>query len=308
MKTKAYIIAAVTGVMFSGMLSAQEWKNGFSFAGVSHDPVSAGLGFAGAASVNTPAWSAFTSPAAMSLSDKKLDVAASFQNWAPDGVKNTNIAAGASFKIAKFGIAAGFARNGGEKYDIVSGTGDIAGTFTPSDLQAGAALSYAITDWLSAGENAKFFSSELSDDDKFTGFGADVQAQAVFGDFRAALGVANVGSSMKSASGEKFSVPSSILAAGDWRGEFGKNGIEAMVDLNYYFSGSFTAAAGVQYDFRDMVFVRAGYHYGAKDAFLPSFATVGAGVKFFGVSVNAAYLLGNDVLKNTLTVGLGYSF
>ena len=139
MKTKAYIIAAVTGVMFSGMLSAQEWKNGFSFAGVSHDPVSAGLGFAGAASVNTPAWSAFTSPAAMSLSDKKLDVAASFQNWAPDGVKNTNIAAGASFKIAKFGIAAGFARNGGEKYDIVSGTGDIAGTFTPSDLQAGAA-------------------------------------------------------------------------------------------------------------------------------------------------------------------------
>ena len=159
-----------------------------------------------------------------------------------------------------------------------------------------------------AGVNAKFFSSELSDDDKFTGFGADVQAQAVFGDFRAALGVANVGSSMKSASGEKFSVPSSILAAGDWRGEFGKNGIEAMVDLNYYFSGSFTAAAGVQYDFRDMVFVRAGYHYGAKDAFLPSFATVGAGVKFFGVSVNAAYLLGNDVLKNTLTVGLGYSF
>ena len=142
----------------------------------------------------------------------------------------------------------------------------------------------------------------------FPGFGADVQAQAVFGDFRAALGVANVGSSMKSASGEKFSVPSSILAAGDWRGEFGKNGIEAMVDLNYYFSGSFTAAAGVQYDFRDMVFVRAGYHYGAKDAFLPSFATVGAGVKFFGVSVNAAYLLGNDVLKNTLTVGLGYSF
>ena len=269
MKTKAYIIAAVTGVMFSGMLSAQEWKNGFSFAGVSHDPVSAGLGFAGAASVNTPAWSAFTSPAAMSLSD----------------VKNTNIAAGASFKIAKFGIAAGFARNGGEKYDIVSGTGDIAGTFTPSDLQAGAALSYAITDWLSAGVNVKFFSSELSDDDKFTGFGADVQAQAVFGDFRAALGVANVGS-----------------------GEFGKNGIEAMVDLNYYFSGSFTAAAGVQYDFRDMVFVRAGYHYGAKDAFLPSFATVGAGVKFFGVSVNAAYLLGNDVLKNTLTVGLGYSF
>lgn len=308
MKTKAYIIAAVTGVMFSGMLSAQEWKNGFSFAGVSHDPVSAGLGFAGAASVNTPAWSAFTSPAAMSLSDKKLDVAASFQNWSPDGVKNTNIAAGASFKIAKFGIAAGFARNGGEKYDIVSGTGDIAGTFTPSDLQAGAALSYAITDWLSAGVNAKFFSSELSDDDKFTGFGADVQAQAVFGDFRAALGVANVGSSMKSASGEKFSVPSSVLAAGDWRGEFGKNGIEAMVDLNYYFSGSFTAAAGVQYDFRDMVFVRAGYHYGAKDAFLPSFATVGAGVKFFGVSVNAAYLLGNDVLKNTLTVGLGYSF
>ena len=69
-----------------------------------------------------------------------------------------------------------------------------------------------------------------------------------------------------------------------------------------------TAAAGVQYSFRDMVFARAGYHYGADKAVLPSFASAGLGVKFFGVELNVAYLFASDALGGTMTFGLGYSF
>ncbi len=309
MKLKAYI--AASGLLISVLMSAQEnpeWNNSFSFAGISHDPVSAGVAFAGKASASSSAWAAFYNPAAMSLKNNRLDVQASWQNWAPDGVKSTNVAAGASFRFGKLGIAAGFARNGGEKYDVISTSGKVTDSFTPSDLQLGAGLSFAFAKWLSIGVNFNYLNTKLTSDDSFGGFGADIMANAVFDNFKVAVGVEDLGSSVKSASDETFSMPSSLVVAGDWSKRFGASGLGAMLDLNYYFSGSFTAAVGAQYDYKDMLFVRAGYHYGAKDAFLPSFATVGAGVKFFGISLNAAYLLGNDILKNTLTVGLGYSF
>jgi hypothetical protein len=58
-----------------------------------------------------------------------------------------------------------------------------------------------------------------------------------------------------------------------------------------------------------MVSVRAGYRYGGKSV-IPSYASVGAGFKLFGVSLDLAYLIasGDSPLQNTLTFGLGYSF
>jgi len=57
-----------------------------------------------------------------------------------------------------------------------------------------------------------------------------------------------------------------------------------------------------------MVFVRAGYHLGTDKAPLPSFATVGAGFKYAGFSLNVAYLTANNIIGNTLTFGLGVTF
>ena len=84
------------------------------------------------------------------------------------------------------------------------------------------------------------------------------------------------------------------------------------LDADYYFALGFAAALGVEYSYADMAFVRAGYNMGG-EAVLPSFASIGAGVKFAGVELNLAYLLGFSTLhsvaaKNTLSIGLGYSF
>lgn len=304
---KIVCAAALACLIFSGEASAQEWNGMFAFSGVTRDPVSAGRGFAGVAS-SSPAWASFSAPSSVSLSEKKLDVQIAGQQWAPDGVKSTNFAAGVSYRFGKLGIGAGFAMNAGEKYSLVPVPGQVSGTFTPKDMQIGVSASYAFLDFLSVGVNVKYLNSKVSEYDNYEGVSADVTGTAAFGNFRVSLGVSDVGSSVKSVSGEKFRGPSSAVAGGAWSDRFGKNGLGAAVDLNAYFSGSFTAAAGVQYDYSDMVFVRAGYHYGADDAFLPSFATAGIGVKFFGVNIDAAYLFGNDFLKNTITVGLGYSF
>ena len=57
----------------------------------------------------------------------------------------------------------------------------------------------------------------------------------------------------------------------------------------------------------DIVSVRAGYNVGAKHV-MPSFASVGAGVHFAGIKIDAAYLIGASPIANTLAVSLGYSF
>ena len=81
-----------------------------------------------------------------------------------------------------------------------------------------------------------------------------------------------------------------------------------LLDADYYFNGGIAAALGAEYSFNDMIFARAGYHYGTSKAIITYFVTVGLGARFVGIDINFAYLTGNDLIGNTLTVGLGYSF
>ena len=78
--------------------------------------------------------------------------------------------------------------------------------------------------------------------------------------------------------------------------------------MDYLFSGALMAGLGLEYCIVDIVSVRAGYHYGDAAKALPSFASVGLGVKFAGVHLDAAFLLASKTLGNTLMIGLGYSF
>ena len=61
-----------------------------------------------------------------------------------------------------------------------------------------------------------------------------------------------------------------------------------------------------------MVSIRGGYRYSADDSNIPSYATVGLGVEFFGIGIDAAYYIGTglagDVLTNSFKVGLSYRF
>jgi hypothetical protein len=56
----------------------------------------------------------------------------------------------------------------------------------------------------------------------------------------------------------------------------------------------------------DFVFVRGGYRYGGNSP-IPSFASIGAGVKFMGCKVNFAYILGSETMANTMSFGIGYT-
>ena len=84
-------------------------------------------------------------------------------------------------------------------------------------------------------------------------------------------------------------------------------------EIKYVDFGSGIAAGcsiGAEYEFAGLAAVRAGYHFGAESDGLPSFASVGAGLNVFGVSIDAAYIVaaGSSPMKNTFSVGIGYEF
>lgn len=63
---------------------------------------------------------------------------------------------------------------------------------------------------------------------------------------------------------------------------------------------AFTAAAGAEYSFNQLVFARAGYHFSS--AVAPRFASFGLGFAFKGIGLDAAYLLGQTANAWTLTL------
>jgi hypothetical protein len=59
--------------------------------------------------------------------------------------------------------------------------------------------------------------------------------------------------------------------------------------------------------FRDMLALRLGYHYGSDSSAVPSYASAGVGIKLSGITLDASYLFASDVLKNTFSIGIGYT-
>jgi hypothetical protein len=87
-----------------------------------------------------------------------------------------------------------------------------------------------------------------------------------------------------------------------------QNRVDVALDADYFFTGGLGAALGLQYSYDDLILVRAGYHLGTDKAPLPSFATIGAGVKYSGFKLDVSFLTANPVIGNTLTIGVGVAF
>lgn len=84
-------------------------------------------------------------------------------------------------------------------------------------------------------------------------------------------------------------------------------------DLGYYFNPSpvrgFQASVGAEYNLMQLFQLRGGYHYGEK-RYYPSYASVGAGVRFMHLRLDFAYLFAaaDTYLHNTYTFSLGFDF
>lgn len=272
------------------------------------------LSKAGAVATETSstAFAAFGNVAAVPFSDHIADFLLGYTLWQPSSAVSNVISAGGAYNVKdRFGVALGMTYGMHPGYEIFSETGGSSkGMFTPADIQFKAGLSWRFLSFLSVGANLGFASSTLAEGVSYGAFISDIFLFSEFSDFKAALGVSGLGSSVVSASGASFSLPSALtIGLGYDKDIAQKHSVGVAVDVDYYFAGHFTAAVGADYTYDDMVSLKAGYRYGGNSV-LPSYASLGLGGKIYGVALDLAYILpGKDSpMSNTLSISLGYSF
>ncbi|WP_297553713.1 PorV/PorQ family protein [uncultured Alistipes sp.] len=86
------------------------------------------------------------------------------------------------------------------------------------------------------------------------------------------------------------------------------------VDAGYCFTPGdvrgFQASVGAEYNLMQLLQLRAGYHFGAREAYYPNYASLGAGVRFMHLRLDFAYLFAarDTFLRNTWSVSFGFDF
>ena len=241
--------------------------------------------------------------------EDKLDASLSWYSWAPSSAASNDINADVFARLGqRLGLSAQFALDNGPRYDIYNETGVKGGFFVPKDMMFKLGASYRILPSLSAGATFRYMNSSLTSKVSYSAVAADVIAAYDLGPAKVAAGVTNLGTSVKAADGTAFGIPTAATVAGDWSMTFAeKHSIDVKAQIDWFFKGGLRAGAGAEYGFADMAFLRVGYSYGGKSPF-PSFLSLGVGGKFSGISINAAYLLGDKSIGGTLALGAGYSF
>ena len=295
---KNSILTALVAVFLPVMLPAQE-SLALPFIRIDRSAVTSAMGGA-------QALSPLYNPAAVPF--RGSDVAFSFQRWAPGAVTSTNMNLMGGFKIGRrLGIHVVGAYQNGTEYTLYDDTGSGKSTFAPSDLLVGAGVGFAITEFLSLGANVKFVHSSVAPESNYSAVAGDAFILFSMKGFSAVAGVASLGTPVKS--GDKtFGLPASAKVGVGYDLAMGTSALRFAADADVFFTGGVGAALGAQYGWNDMVFARAGFHLGTGNAPLPTYASVGLGVKFVGVHLDASYLFASKALGNTLCIGIGYAF
>ncbi|MBQ9172827.1 MAG: hypothetical protein IJ161_03730, partial [Bacteroidales bacterium] len=123
---RSYMMAAFAALAISSVCSyaQQDNNSAHQFIRIPRDPAAGAMAGAGAASTFSTSYSAFRNAAVIPFSDRTVDVGASFQMWAPDGVKSNNVAAGVAYKASeKFGFSVGFAYDMGAEMKTYDASG-----------------------------------------------------------------------------------------------------------------------------------------------------------------------------------------
>lgn len=248
--------------------------------------------------------------AGMSLIDGRMAAGVSFGMWQPEYASDKVIGAGASVKVtSNFALGLGFKYFMQPSYEIMTegGAASRDGMFTPKEYNVALGASYSIFDCLSFGVAARVARSSLAPSAAATVFGADLGVYFRRKGLSAGLSVNNLGNKVKYGENSYAQPMMAKLGAG-YEATFGASSLGVLAEADVLFTRAVMAGVGAEYSFRKLLFVRAGYHYGDALKAVPSYASAGLGVKFFGVRIDASYLFGSKVLKNSFGVSLGYEF
>lgn len=322
------IISTAAAVLLS---SAAAQAQTASFLDVNPDPVAMSMAGTGTVMEATP-FAMWNNIAATALDDSPLQVGAAYSLWQPSYTSNHVAAVAGYGRVARFMTLSASVKYFSHKpYDVTDGvTGAVTGSFTPMDLQAGVGLGFRILPILSLGANVNYVYSDIGGPKKGGAVSADFGALLDLRFLRVGLTFANIGSKLDYGGATAYGLPANVKLGVGTIQRFGpedKHAVAVTSESGMVFEQkAFFTGLSAQYEYNDFVRVGLGYHYGNQDKQVTgSYASFGAGIKFLGISVNAAYILGfkqaSDIsspveslynlsapISNTFSVGVGYEF
>ena len=294
---KKLLLASVLSVL-TVTLSAQSLPLLFNPG----DPHAAALGGAGVA-LEADAWAMEHNFAAAALAKEQFSIGAAYGYWAPKPSADNRFSAGGWYRAGSlaFGLSAkgSFAR----PYETTTQHGEVKERFNPGDYALALGAAWAPAEGFAFSATGRLVSSSLSEELGAVAFCADVSALYSAGGFTAGLSAFNLGGKIRY--GDKdYALPT--LFKGGLR--YASLNFEATGEVDYLMGAGVMGGLGVEYWPFAILALRGGYHFGAADKGLPSFASLGLGLLLEGFGLDVSVLLASPTLAGSVNVGISYKF
>ena len=238
--------------------------------------------------------------AAVANGESRFGAAVSYGSWLPAMEASNPIAASGFAQIGdKFGISAGFRSISGSDVPLFDEYGNPSGNAGNGYMSVGLGAAYQFLPGLSVGFTADYHNSRLTEETGMSTIGIGIGGQYKLNDLLIGIKVSDLGGAglpTASSFGASYKLD---LAEG--------HSLEVRAQASVLLaSGGFNAGVAAQYTALDMISLRAGYYIGDAEAFIPSHLSLGAGIKFAGIGIDAAYLMFPSELGNSLCITLKY--
>lgn len=272
---------------------AQGGSEALPFVRTDLGPVLTGTAGAAVASQEVGPWSAFRSAAAIPMSEGLSCAGLDFR---VDGTFPGGAAAFTFKPMDKLGVAIGAMYQSGDKI----------GDYRTNDIMLSAGAGFSLSENLAVGANARFAKQRLTADISYSGLSLDLSVMGKFNDALGAIaGVSSLGGKVTSASGTQYSQPANVYAGIDAGMQILDGTLSADAMAEYYFSGSYAAAAGVSYVYQEALSVRLGFRYASQWCVMPTRLAAGVGYKFGDISFDASFVRMSS--QNIIALGIGYT-
>ncbi len=264
------------------------------------------------ASNEANAFSIFNNVAASAISGKTMEIGVNYGNWQPSLTQSRNMSFGGYYNFASnFSIGLGYRYEMLKKQDLISNEGMTEGSFRPQGMSVDLGVAYRVWNNLSLGANLRHSRVSIHNLQETT-FSADVHLYYQCERISAGLTVNNING------GDNMIINPlnvKLAAQGALLPKSNSHQLDMHLQMGYVapeLYRSFLVGAGLEYSYSSNYFARVGYSYSDEKKYMPSNLSLGLGVNFYSIELNAAYLIETQKTEisrgNTFSVGLAWSF
>lgn len=296
MKKTGILLALLSGI-FMGTRAQS-----VSFLNVNPDLRSAALGNGGIA-LDGNASALYVNPSASLFAEAKAAVSYAYLSWMRESGHERQLHALTGYVHIgnQNGLLGGIRYFAHDKIRMTDENGSPTGNFRPKEFSLDLAYARKLSRHWSAAAGIHYISSDmgrLNEAKKGSAFAADLSAMYHAPHWNFALALCHFGSKIDYGFG-RYELPATLKAGGAYRHDFSeKHRLTANAEMDFRMQPSdykgAEAGLGIEYRYRGLLALRAGYHLGNEKKTGPSYATVGGGVMFRRAEIQATYWIAEN--------------